>query len=216
MSSRIWDYWAKRYERLWVQRVSLGPTRRCILEELKHRRCVGQDAIVVDMGCGTGQLLREIRKQWGDAPMLSGVDFSQEMITVAIHANGGIEYTCCDILAYTGEPNGVDLILCTHSFPYYPDKKAALEKFSALLKPGGLLFLAQACENNLYDRAVMAFVKLTAGQAKYLSRQNIYKLVSGIFASVDVMSVPTSFYMPSIHLFVCVKGAAHEHPVDKA
>lgn len=36
-SQKIWDFWAKRYDRLWVQKYSLYPTRREIISFLNKR-----------------------------------------------------------------------------------------------------------------------------------------------------------------------------------
>ena len=202
MNRRIWDFWANKYERLWVQKVSLEPTRRLIIDKLNQNRILQSDLSILDMGCGTGQLLREVGAAC-EGMNLTGVDISLKMLDAAACHEGNIHYVSSDILSYN--QSQYDLIFCSHSFPYYTKKDEAIQKLCQLLKPKGLLFLAQACENSLYDKFIMALVKLTAGRAKYWGKKKMEHQLLKVFASVETYQVPTKAYMPSIQLFICRK-----------
>lgn len=115
----IWDFWAKGYESLWVQKYSLGPTHRVILQTLE--RYINREAAlsVLDMGCGTGQLLREMKQEWPGAGIrYLGVDPAPQMIEKAREKADGIEYQLDSIEHFPAASASFDLIICAHSFPY--------------------------------------------------------------------------------------------------
>lgn len=200
----IWDFWAERYERLWVQKYSLAPTRRAVLDELGGVLRQGQSYRILDIGCGTGQLLREIQAGFPDYGLeLNGLDISHRMIEVARGKSSGIQYACGSVDEFAAEPGSFDIITCTHSFPYYPDKPGAIARFAALLKTDGRLYLAQASQNSFYDAFVMAFVKFTTSKAQYPSVKEMDTLLSERFSDVCSRRIRERFYMPSIYVFAC-------------
>lgn len=194
----IWDFWANKYEKLWVQKYSLGPTRREILNGIKDIKLQNNIAIL-DMGCGTGQLLRDLSK-YKNIALLHGVDYSQEMISVAKSKGGEIEYFNKSIFDFNEEDN-YDVITCSHSFPYYEDKKKAVDIFHKALKKEGRLFLAQASENSFYDKLCMAVVKFTTTKAKYLSKEEVLEIIKYKFKVEEIVLIKEKWYMPSIILF---------------
>ena len=203
---KVWDYWADKYEKLWVQKYSLGPTRREIIKELESIIISGNRYKILDMGCGTGQLLREIKERFSGVNLeLTGVDVAEKMIEEARLRSEGIEYSSDSVDSFKEAQNSFDIILCSHSFPYYPDKQKVVEKFSRLLKKGGWLMLAQASVNNFYDKIVMNLVKLTTSQASYPSLKEIHKMFSNEFDEMKDIKIKEKFFMPSIYLFISQK-----------
>ncbi|OEF98368.1 class I SAM-dependent DNA methyltransferase [Desulfuribacillus alkaliarsenatis] len=215
MSNRkIWDQWAKRYERLWVQKFSLQPTRQQILRQLREYLQPDIDYKILDVGCGIGQLLREIRQEFPDYNLhLTGIDYSQQMIEVAKQHNNthnGDLYKDIDLYLLDVEQLGqlagtYDVIVCTHSFPYYSKQLQVLQQFHNKLNNQGYLFLAQASENTLYDRFVMSFVKLTTGKANYLSIEEIKSMSESLFKCEKIVRISDKKYMPSLILFAFKK-----------
>lgn len=197
----IWDFWASKYEKLWVQKYSLGPTRKAILRELKALINNRPQINLLDVGCGTGQLTREIENNFRNSiDYIEGVDYSKAMIKEAQKNEAAIVYTNSSIKEYSTEKK-FDLITCTHSFPYYNDKKDTIEKFYKLLKRDGYVFLAQASERSIYDRVAMFFVKFTTTKAKYLSPKDVKKLTEKYFVMEEEILIKERWYMPSIMLF---------------
>lgn len=204
----IWDFWAGKYEKLWVQKYSLAPTRRTIMNKLrKIINAKDRRYSILDSGCGTGQLLRDIRDEFSDYDLeVTGIDFSQGMIAEAEAQGGDINYMVCNIEDLEGIENSYDIIVCSHSFPYYRDKQSVIEKFCGLLQEGGSLIMAQASRNNLYDSIVMPFVKLTTSRAGYPSVKSVLAMLEPYFCSIETVRIRERFYMPSIYMFAGIKS----------
>ena len=206
MHTRVWDFWASRYERLWVQKHSLTPTRELVIEELSGLIDNGKEYKLLDMGCGTGQLIREIQKAFPKVKLSCvGVDISPKMIEVAAANNPGAHFMVSSIDGTAGEGE-FDIVVCTHSFPYYNDQAKALRNFSTMLKPGGHLLLAQASVNSPYDALAMFFVKFTTGKASYPSITTVKQMASKYFSSLNSRVIREKWYMPTIALFVFSQG----------
>lgn len=193
----IWDGYKQIYDRLWVQKVSLGPTRVKVIDVLKQYGTL--EGELLDMSCGTGQLLSDIRVAFPNFE-LEGVEPSAlgqvamakgHKVTV-----GTIEDTYL-IKLY-------DVVVCTHAFPYYDDPVHAIKQFSACLKPGGLLIIAHAHTENLYDRVVLALVKLTTSKATYPSADRMHGLLQADFDYREQLQI-NPWYIPSIILHVAHK-----------
>ena len=205
----IWDFWADKYENLWVQKYSLAPTRKAIIQFLLPILKKDEKYKILDMGCGTGQLLRELQSIFYDFNIeYIGVDASSNMINIAKSKDVKTTYYTCTIEDFKFSIEEFDIILCSHSFPYYVEKNKALNKFHGLLKKNGFLFLAQASANSFYDAFAMFFVKFTTSKATYPSVNNILALTKGKFTKINIVKIKERFYMPTIALFMLKKEVA--------
>ncbi|MEN1760492.1 class I SAM-dependent methyltransferase [Anoxynatronum sibiricum] len=220
-SFRLWNFWAPYYEKLWVQSVSLTPTRRAVMQQVSawihshqaHQAHTAQSSSpafpklrILDVGCGTGQLLRDIRRAFPHLPLeLTGVDYAPAMIAQAQALESGetrpITYACLTAQELDQLPQPYHLILCTHSFPYYPDQRKALDQFRQALVPGGHVIMAQAAGVTLYDRFVLFFVKWTTGAALYPSEPAVRQLIHYRFQLMLVRPLREKWFMPTILLF---------------
>jgi ubiquinone/menaquinone biosynthesis C-methylase UbiE len=204
--TKIWDYWADKYERLWVQKYSLSPTRRDILKEIRKIIKPNESYNILDMGCGTGQLIREMQEEFKAYNIkYTGVDIASKMIEKAKEKDPNSNYLNCSVDEFSVDGEQFDIIICTHSFPYYPDKEVAMEKFHNLLKADGHLLLAQASANTAYDHIAMFFVKFTTSKARYLSIKRMQAIGEKYFKLLRVHKIKEKFYMPSICLFIYKK-----------
>lgn len=195
----IWDFWAPRYESLWVQRSSLRPSRRLIHEHLLR---VGLSPCrVLDVGCGMGQLARELAERFPKAQVL-GMDTSQAMIEQARVRNNApnVEYRAMRLERLQGE-EPFDLVVSTHALPYMSDPEASIHHMASLLRPGGRLLVIHANTDTLYDRVCMLFVKLTTTRARYHSSAALRGMMDRAGLSPGVLcSIEKASFMPSIHL----------------
>jgi ubiquinone/menaquinone biosynthesis C-methylase UbiE len=104
---------------------------------------VGSPNRVLDVGCGTGHLLRVLAAHYRDAEELTGVDAAPRMIEVANSLAHDTRLTfsvgAAEELSY---PDGaIDLIVSTTSFDHWSDQQAGLTECARVLRPGGTLVL---------------------------------------------------------------------------
>jgi len=203
--STVWDFWAGRYEKLWVQKYSLSPTRRQAAG-LAMACLDGADAPLrlLDVGCGTGQLCADLAGLLPGQPeedwQITGLDASPAMLSAAKNKNiPGCRLIPGDAHHLPLKSSRFHLVSCCHSLPYYRDQAQAIREMVRVLRPGGTLLLAQAAEDNPYDALVLAGVKLTTGRAVYPSSRQVYGLLQGAgLVDIRQQRLQTAVWMPSI------------------
>lgn len=102
---------------------------------------------VLDVGCGTGMLLRELAARLPGATALTGVDAAAGMIELA---SGKASDERLSFVQGNAErlpfPNeAFDLVIITTSFDHWADQRAGLAECHRVLVPRGLLVLADLC-----------------------------------------------------------------------
>jgi ubiquinone/menaquinone biosynthesis C-methylase UbiE len=114
--------------------------------------CVPAPRRVLDVGCGTGYVLRQLATRLPRASELLGVDPAPKMIEVARSASaderlnfmrGAAERLPADESAY-------DLVVSTTSFDHWTDQAAGIRECARALAPGGTLVLADLFSNLLW------------------------------------------------------------------
>ena len=98
---------------------------------------------VLDLGCGTGHLLRTLAIRYPDAEQLVGIDAAPEMVKTANAATEDARVTFADGVAeQIGYPDETfDLIVSTTSFDHWSDQQAGLGECFRVLRRGGRLVL---------------------------------------------------------------------------
>lgn len=115
MKNKIWDFWAKHYDRLWVQKYSLGPTREKVKEIILGFN-IEDEMNLLDIGCGTGELLYDLRNVKGLSRY--GMDFSKKMIEESKKKNKNVTHYIMDVEKVDEIKDKFDIVTCTHSLPY--------------------------------------------------------------------------------------------------
>jgi ubiquinone/menaquinone biosynthesis C-methylase UbiE len=136
--------WADTYDRSVLQRVLFGPLQETVLEQAALD--VPAPASVLDIGCGTGQLLRRASRHFPEAT-LTGVDPSDGMVRVA-QASVPVGAPVRFVEAYAEhlpfDDGAFDLVTTTMSFHHWADQPAALREVRRVMAPGGEFLLADA------------------------------------------------------------------------
>lgn len=204
----VWNKLSHKYDELWVQKHSLGPTRHKVFDIVCDIVGDKKNFSLFDVGCGTGQFLSTISEYYPHA-RLYGMDYSAGMLEKAAHKNayaylrnGDICKT--DVFDFI-EENSIDIVTCMHSFPYYPDKIRAISNIHSVLKPNGYAIIVSASINNIYDRFVMSIIEKTASEAIYLSKDSMCNILYDKFEVEKSFLIKEKFYMPSIWGFVARK-----------
>ncbi|WP_447004983.1 methyltransferase domain-containing protein [Saccharothrix isguenensis] len=97
-------------------------------------------ASVVDLGCGTGSLTALLAEAGYD---VRGLDLSERMVAAARAKVDGVEFRQGDAARPPYPPGSFDVVLARHVLWALPDPAAAIERWRALLKPGGRLVLVE-------------------------------------------------------------------------
>jgi ubiquinone/menaquinone biosynthesis C-methylase UbiE len=209
----IWDFWAKFYDRLWLQRVSLQPTRALVCQKIaEYAKQTGEEEEerkfhILDMGCGTGQLYGDLVQTLGKERLqYLGIDPSGAMLEKALEKFPQAAFFQSDVMEVLPDKDLFDLIVCSHSFPYYSDGEAALKRLATLLKPGGQLLLTQACTDSLYDAIILKLTGFTTSKALYRSSLEMKELGSTLFRELQTARISEKVMVPSLWLFQWVKG----------
>ena len=123
----------------------LGRLHHNIADRAAELALRGQPApsYVLDVGCGTGYLLRLLARRCPGAIELAGVDPSPAMIEMAgFKADDGRLHYRSGIAEHLPFPEShFDLLVSTTSFDHWSDQAAGLKECARVLKPGGHLVL---------------------------------------------------------------------------
>jgi ubiquinone/menaquinone biosynthesis C-methylase UbiE len=129
-------------------------------EELRARLLVRLTASIrneemLDIGCGTGWLLRELAAAGIEPSLLHGVDLLPSRVRAAERAVPEAEITTGDArsLPYEDQRFGaVFLILVLSSLPSHADVSVALDEARRVTRPGGLIFCYENRVPNPFNR----------------------------------------------------------------
>ncbi|MBC8259651.1 MAG: bifunctional demethylmenaquinone methyltransferase/2-methoxy-6-polyprenyl-1,4-benzoquinol methylase UbiE [SAR324 cluster bacterium] len=100
-----------------------------------------QDNSCLDLCCGTGDIAREIIRQYPSCKV-TGLDFSQEMLNVAESknsSNSGIEYLQGDAMDIPFSEASFDAVTIGYGLRNVPNLDGCLQEILRVLKPGGVL-----------------------------------------------------------------------------
>lgn len=107
---------------------------------------------VLDVGCGTGYVLRQLAARLPRASEFLGVDAAPKMIEVARAAS------CDERLSFVrgtaeqlpADESACDLLVSTTSFDHWTDQAAGIRECGRALAPGGTLVLTDQFSNLLW------------------------------------------------------------------
>ena len=136
------DRWASTYDASPLQPALFAPVHQTALQLAQH--LVPDARRVLDVGCGTGRLLRQARRRYRLAELV-GVDLARGMLAAAMAATTselGIRYlhAGAEHLPFTSEV--FDLVFATMSVRHWTDQAAGIAEIGRVLSPGGVLVLA--------------------------------------------------------------------------
>jgi len=136
--SRLFDRWSAVYDRPSFQAATYRPVHDAVLARLTGT----QPEVVLDLGCGTGQLTRRLTEQFPDAEVV-GIDYSVGMLGEAGNRVGNrANLVRADAQYLPFRSASADVVVCAESFHWYSDQRRALEELAAVLRPSGQLVIA--------------------------------------------------------------------------
>lgn len=148
---------ALRQFNLWATTYDTGITNLFFQHTIKRVKQLidfKSDKKILDVGCGTGNLLLEIGKDHSSFE-LYGIDISPKMIQIANSKIGKLtnvkfQIGSGDSLPF--ESNCFDFVVCSHSLHHHPKPEKSLAEMTRLLKPGGTLILVDGFTDGIFRR----------------------------------------------------------------
>ncbi|MGZ3617262.1 MAG: class I SAM-dependent methyltransferase [Ktedonobacteraceae bacterium] len=132
------EQWSSSYENSWMQRAFFDQTHQAALALAAS--IVHQPECVLDVGCGTGRLLRRAYRYWPEAQLI-GVDPADGMIERAKLLTPNATFYTSMAESLPLQDNSVDLALSTTSFHHWQDQAAGIREIARVLRPGGIFML---------------------------------------------------------------------------
>lgn len=108
---------------------------------LKLAQDENNSKVILDVGCGTGRLLRKAKLQWPEAQLI-GVDAAEKMIEQAKQFFPQAEFHVAMAEALPLPDASVDLAFSTLSFHHWANKGKGISEIARVLRPQGKFLLA--------------------------------------------------------------------------
>lgn len=103
--------------------------------------------VVLDVGCGQGKSFRLLKQEFAPRRLI-GIDADSEILAKAraqVEQDGvGVELMQGNGAAIGLPDNSVDIVFCHQTFHHLVEQEQAIAEFYRVLKPGGLLLMAES------------------------------------------------------------------------
>lgn len=137
-----WSAVADDWGRYW------GTFAQPVWEPLLRAAGIGAGTRVLDVGCGTGELLEHLQ---GVGARPSGVDPAPRMAELAQARSVGVDVRLGGLEQLPFDDGGFDAVLAVNAFQLAEDQDDALAEIARVLAPGGVVALAGWAERARND-----------------------------------------------------------------
>jgi ubiquinone/menaquinone biosynthesis C-methylase UbiE len=130
--------WSETYERSFIQWLLFDRVHRGVLARIPGNF---GPVNILDIGCGTGRLLRRMHVRWPSASLV-GVDVAEGMVARAREQTDYATIYQAPAEHLPLENDSVDLATSTTSFHHWSDQAQGVREAVRVLREGGLFILA--------------------------------------------------------------------------
>ena len=132
---------------------------------------------ILDVGCGKGKLLFKIADILKKSE-IKGIDISKKVIEYCTKKNkySNIEFLVSPVDNLLFDDDYFDIITCTNSIDFFPQRVRAIDEIYRVLKPGGKFFLLNAFNSQKWRKnfdKMLRQTKFIQPRKKYLPRSSI-------------------------------------------
>lgn len=131
-------------------------------EKIANAANLSNGAHILDAGCGTGVLTREVR---GRGCTVTGIDLSSSMLSVARETCPDVSFEIGNVCELPFDDNSFDAALSAFMLMFVPQPENALAELSRVVRPGGRIALSvwQNLGNNPVYRSLVDATQEVAG-----------------------------------------------------
>ena len=185
------DRWAASYERSVFQKVFFGPIHTQMLGFFQREGPKETPGTILDVGCGTGRLLRAASVRWPEAHLL-GVDPAEHMITEAARLNPKATFQLSPAEVLPFPDHSADLVFSSISFHHWKDQQTGIQEIARVLRPGGWFCLGDHVF--LLSRLLGENVRSGEEVRRYMKNANLtvckQKLLGVLFVLITLSQKP--------------------------
>ena len=151
---------------------------------------VPADALILDVGCGTGKG----QESFGKLGTVFGVDFSQDALMFC-HERGLERIARANAEALPIQSNKFDVVITLDTIEHIPDDQKAVSEIARILKPGGVIMLNVPAYQWLWGPHDVALMH----QRRY-TRTQVRKLLESNGFTIERLSYHIFFLFPLVAL----------------
>lgn len=163
--------WAPSYDINPLQWFLFRPAHDLLIREIKILGRSGPS--VLDVGCGTGVLLRRLKRIFPES-IVWGLDLSAHMLTRALPKNidnNPFQVTRGDSEFLPFSSGSFDAVLCSNSFHHYPRQEVVVGEMHRVLKPGGIACIVDGSIDGLIGKMIFrGIVETVEGNVHHCSK----------------------------------------------
>ena len=172
--------------------------------------------VILDVGCGHGHSLPMLEQRFHPEKLI-GLDVDPKVSTRSADNAAACK---CDVQFIVGDAasielpdESVDMILCHQTLHHIVDQSGTVNEFYRVLKPGGVLLLAESCRKFIFSLPVRVFFRHPMNVQKTDTEYLQVLENSGFLISPDSVSRPYNWWSrPDLGLF---EKLGKKPPVDK-
>ncbi len=157
LNEEFFDATAETYDtRYWFARRTLM--------EFVSRLHLGDNPYLLDLGCGTGGVLRYAANRTNRESEFYGVDISSKMIEQArakSQGYGNLHFYVSRVEALPFDDDFFDVVISTTAFHHFSNPEKTLREANRVLKPKGKLYILDMMANNAFMKLVDRYYRKT-------------------------------------------------------
>lgn len=136
---------------------------------------------VLDVGCGTGRMLRQIKGDYA----LYGVDISKKLVEYAKKKGGRIRYRVASSDSLPYETGYFDLVMCHSLFHHLKDPSKTINELLRVVKPDGAVFIRDLIRPANEDVLKKLFLGYLAAHYDELNKKLFEESLRGSFSTKE-------------------------------
>jgi ubiquinone/menaquinone biosynthesis C-methylase UbiE len=182
------NHWSQTYEQHLGQFFLFDPVQRKVLQQVAAIIGNAEPLCILDVGCGTGRLLRKAATRWPKARLV-GVDLAEGMIEIARCMTPGAEFVVSGAETLPLPDESVDAAISTISFHHWQDQTAGLRNVVRVLRPGGVFCLADIVLPVWFTRFYRVVNPIALAHTYQHFRETTSATMAGLFTNAGLRVV---------------------------